>query len=106
MAFREAAMGSTFITLHRHESWCEGGHMKLTNALLCIDCDEVFTVEESSCNPRCPNCASSVFAPLSAWIQTWTANENAQVETNRITRDGASAKRPRLEIIHSTPIAV
>jgi DNA-directed RNA polymerase subunit RPC12/RpoP len=80
--------------------------MNLKNAFLCIDCDEVFAVEESSCNPRCPNCASSVFVPLSAWVQTWTTLEKLQGDTNRTTRDGASAKRLRLEIIHSTAIAV
>jgi hypothetical protein len=80
--------------------------MNLKDALLCIDCDEVFTVEGSSCIPRCPHCASSVFAPLSAWVQTWTALERAQGGTNRKMRDGASAKRPRLEIVHPTSIAV
>jgi hypothetical protein len=79
--------------------------MNLKDAFLCIDCDEVFTIEGSPCNSQCPRCASSVFAPLSAWVQTWTALENAQDETSRVARDGTSTKRPRLEMIHSTPIA-
>jgi hypothetical protein len=80
--------------------------MKLRDALLCIDCDELFTISEGSvCNPRCPNCASSVFAPLSAWIETWAGRENQKRETDGVVRDGASARRPRMEIIHSRPAA-
>jgi hypothetical protein len=77
--------------------------MNIKDAFLCIDCDEVFTIVGSRCNPRCPICASSVLVPLSAWVQTWTALEKS--ETNRIMRDGASTERPRLEIVRSTPIA-
>lgn len=79
--------------------------MNLKDALLCIDCDEVFTIEGSSCNPTCPRCASSVLAPLSAWVQTWKALENSQGERKKATRDGPSTKRPELEIIYSTLIA-
>ena len=79
--------------------------MNLKDALLCINCDEVFTAVGSPCNPRCPSCASSVFVPLSAWVQTWTALENSQGEATRAMRDGTSTKRPRMEIIRSTPIA-
>ena len=75
--------------------------MNLKDALLCINCDEVFTAVGSACNPRCPSCASSVFAPLSAWVQTWAALENSQVEAKRVMRDGASTGRPRMEIIRS-----
>ena len=77
--------------------------MNIKDAFLCIDCDEVFTVVGSPCNPRCPICASSVLVPLSAWVQTWTALEKGG--TNRAMRGGASTKGPRLEIIHSTPVA-
>jgi hypothetical protein len=79
--------------------------MKLKDVFLCIDCDEVFAIEGPPCNPRCPRCASSVFVPLSAWVQAWPAFENEQAETNRIAQGGASTKRPRLEIVHSTTIA-
>jgi hypothetical protein len=79
--------------------------MKLKDALLCIDCDEVFTTEGSPCNPRCPSCASSAFAVLSAWVQTCAAFEKAQGGANGVTSDGASAKRPMMGIIRSTPIA-
>ena len=51
--------------------------MNLRDALLCIDCDEVFATEGFTCNPRCPSCGSSVFAPLAGWIQTWTAFEKS-----------------------------
>ncbi|MGA2107696.1 MAG: hypothetical protein ABSH25_08625 [Syntrophorhabdales bacterium] len=44
--------------------------MNLRDAVLCIDCDKVFTIEGSPCNPRCPRCASSVLMPLSAWVQS------------------------------------
>lgn len=79
--------------------------MNLKDAFLCIDCDEVFIIEGSPCNSHCPRCASSVFAPLSAWVQTWTALENAQGKTNRVAREETSTKRPRLEIIQPTHIA-
>jgi hypothetical protein len=81
--------------------------MKLRDALLCIDCDELFAISEggSVCNPRCPHCASSVFAPLSTWIETWAGRENPRRETDSVARDGASARRPRMEIIHSRPAA-
>lgn len=79
--------------------------MNLKHAFLCIDCDEVFAIEGSPCNPRCPRCASSVFAPLSAWVQSWAALDHSQGEMTRAMSAGASTKRPRLEIIHSTPIA-
>jgi hypothetical protein len=77
--------------------------MKLRDMLLCIDCDEMFTIEGSRCNPRCPICASSVLMPLSAFVQTWTAFEKGG--TNRLMRGNASTNGPRLEIIHPTPIA-
>jgi hypothetical protein len=77
--------------------------MNLKDALLCINCDEVFAAAGSHGNPRCPRCASSVFVPLSAWVQTWTALEKG--ETNRLMRGGASTERPRMEIVHSTTIA-
>ncbi|MGA2106303.1 MAG: hypothetical protein ABSH25_01530 [Syntrophorhabdales bacterium] len=79
--------------------------MNLKDAFLCIDCDEVFAIEGSPCNPRCPRCASSVFAPISAWVQSWAALDHSQGEMTRAMSAGASTKRPRLEIIHSTPIA-
>ncbi len=69
--------------------------MNLKDAFLCIDCDEVFIIGGSPCNPRCPRCASSVFAPLSAWVQTSAAFDHTQEKK----------VRPRLEIIHPTPIA-
>jgi len=69
--------------------------MNLKDAFLCIDCDEVFIIGGSPCNPRCPRCASSVFAPLSAWVQTSAAFDHTQEKK----------VRPRLEIIRPTPIA-
>jgi len=78
--------------------------MNLRDALLCIDCDEVFATEGFTCNPRCPSCGSSVFAPLAGWIQTRTAFGKSG-ETNRVTRYGASTRNRRVEIVHPTPIA-
>jgi hypothetical protein len=72
-----------------------GGVMNLKEAFLCIGCDEVFVIGGSPCNPRCPRCASSVFVPLSAWVQTRAAFDHALEKE----------VRPRLEIIHPTPIA-
>lgn len=78
--------------------------MNLRDALLCIDCDEVFAAEGSTCNPRCPSCGSSVFAPLAGWIQTWTAFDTSG-ETGVVRRYGASTRTRRVEIVHPTPIA-
>lgn len=79
--------------------------MNLKDALLCIDCDEVFTVEGTACNPRCPVCASSVSALLSTWVRSWTAVERSERKTGRAARDNGSVKRPRMKIMRSTPIA-
>jgi hypothetical protein len=79
--------------------------MNLKDAFLCIDCDEVFAIDGSPSNPRCPRCASSVFAPLSAWVQSWAGVDHSQSETTRAMRIGASTERPRLEIVHPAPIA-
>ena len=77
--------------------------MNLKDAFLCVDCDEVFTIVETPCNPRCPICASSVLAPLSSWVQTWAALEKGQ--TAGVMEDDVSTKIARLEIIRSAPIA-
>jgi DNA-directed RNA polymerase subunit RPC12/RpoP len=69
--------------------------MKLRDVFLCIDCDEMFTLEGSPCNPRCPRCASSVLMPMSAFVRTLTAFERGTDEM----------ARPRLEIIQPTSVA-
>ena len=69
--------------------------MNLKDALLCVNCDEVFTPQGS--DPRCPVCASSVFAPISAWVPTWAAFEREIGEAN--------AGERRMNIIRSAPIA-
>ena len=69
--------------------------MNIKDAFLCIDCDEVFAIHDSPTNPRCPRCASSVFAPLSAWVGIRAAPGYVQ----------ADEARPRLEIVHAAPIA-
>jgi len=78
--------------------------MNLKDALLCIDCDEVFTPEGSTCNSRCPLCGSSVFAPLAGWVPTWTAFEKSG-ETDRVTPCGTSTKERVMEVIRPTSIA-
>lgn len=37
--------------------------MKLTNAYVCVSCDEIFSHRMS-----CPSCASTVVVPLERWI--------------------------------------
>jgi hypothetical protein len=69
--------------------------MNLRDAMLCIDCDDVFTTGGSPCNPRCPCCASSVLMPLSTWVRTRSIPNRLRGET----------ARPRLELIYLTPIA-
>jgi hypothetical protein len=43
--------------------------MKLAQAYLCIDCDEIFSVAGQT-NPACPNCASRTYAPIAGWLTT------------------------------------
>ncbi len=45
--------------------------MKLHEAYLCIDCDEIFVANET--NPSCPSCNSRSFAPISGWLTSWEA---------------------------------
>ena len=78
--------------------------MNLAHALLCIDCDEVFVAAEIPCNPRCPNCGSSVFMPLSRWVQTWTAYDRSD-EEEAAGHYGTSTGKRRIEIVRTTPIA-
>ena len=74
--------------------------MDLRDAVLCIDCDNLFAIEGSQCNPRCPSCTSSVLVPLSAWVRTWAAFDRGAGVT-----ESASARKHRIELVHSTPIA-
>jgi hypothetical protein len=73
--------------------------MNLRDAVLCIDCDKVFTIEGSPCNPRFPRCASSVLMPLSAFVRTWTAFERGTDETG----EGVPVRRRRMGIVHPRP---
>ncbi len=73
--------------------------MNLNDALLCIDCDEVFTTEGAPCNPRCPTCGSSVFALLSAWVQPWATFERSQRAAGRAGLYGTSTTPRRMEIV-------
>ena len=41
--------------------------MKVQDALLCLDCDSLFTAE-THVNICCPECLSRTFKPLSGWI--------------------------------------
>ncbi len=45
--------------------------MKISKALLCLDCDEVFEVKKpEKCGKLlCPSCGASTFVALSKWIQ-------------------------------------
>jgi hypothetical protein len=79
--------------------------MNLKDAMLCIDCDEVFTIEGPTTNPRCPRCASSVFVPLSLWVPTWAALDYAHDGDNRILLKSASIGKPVLRIVHPAPVA-
>ena len=74
--------------------------MNLRDAVLCIDCDEVFAIEGTPCNPRCPLCASSVLMHLSAWVQTWTAPEHGAADA-----EDARVKDHTTDVAHPTPMA-
>ncbi len=78
--------------------------MKLKDALLCIDCDEVFAAEGLACNLQCPRCGSSVFARLDTWVQTWTAFEKLGSTSSMRTCEASPRKR-RVEVVRPTPIA-
>ncbi len=78
--------------------------MELKDALLCIDCDEVFTAEGLTCNTRCPSCGSSVYARLDTWVQTWTAFEKS-LKANRVSRHGTSVKQQRMKIVPTRSVA-
>jgi hypothetical protein len=41
--------------------------MKLSDAILCMNCDEVFSKKEMGCS-RCPKCTSNAVKSLSLWI--------------------------------------
>ncbi len=79
--------------------------MNLKDALLCIDCDELFTVESSSCNTHCPKCASTVYVPISAWVPTWATFGRSEREMETVRAHTASAKKRKIQIIHAQPIA-
>ena len=79
--------------------------LNLKDALICIDCEEVFVVQGSRCNPRCPACASSVCVPLSSWIGTGNTLDHGVDEAHAAAQDEAPANRRRMEIVHSTLIA-
>ena len=43
--------------------------MKLKDAFLCVECDEIFEGN----NVVCPSCMSRSTAPISGWITSWSA---------------------------------
>ena len=79
--------------------------LNLKDALICIDCEEVFIPQGSRCNPRCPACTSSVCVPLSSFIGTGNTLDHGADEVRVAGQDDAPARRRRMEIVHSTPIA-
>ncbi len=79
--------------------------MKLRDALLCIDCDEVFTAEGSACNARCPRCGSQVSVSMTVWLPAWNAYDNPRPVPTFHRGNGAVAKRRRMKLVHATPIA-
>lgn len=42
--------------------------MKVDDALVCLNCDEVYDRESGAC----PACASDHFHPLNDWLQPWS----------------------------------
>jgi hypothetical protein len=79
--------------------------LNLKDALICIDCEEVFILQGSRCNPRCPACTSSVCVPVSAWIRTGNTLDHGVEEAHAAAQDDAPARWRRMEIVHSTPKA-
>ena len=70
--------------------------MKLTNARLCLDCDEVHD------EPQCPACASESFAFIKRWV---TAPERAQnPPANQTRAEKAAAYRALLAANHEPTV--
>ena len=61
--------------------------MKLNNARLCLDCDEVHD------EAHCPSCASESFAFIKRWVTTPEARARAAVE-NESRTERARGRRP------------
>ncbi len=78
--------------------------MNLKDALLCLDCDEIFSTRTTSCNAQCPRCASSAFAPLSTWVQDWTTFAKTQDERDDAPQ-AASSRKHRIFLVRKAPAA-
>lgn len=71
--------------------------MKLNNARLCLDCDEVHD------DAQCPSCASESFAFLKRWVATPEARARAVVE-NQARAEKAATYRALLAANHEPSI--
>lgn len=69
--------------------------MKLNNARLCLDCDEVHD------EGHCPSCASESFAFIKRWVTTPEARARAAVD-NESRTERAATYRALLEANHDT----
>ena len=43
--------------------------MKLNDAKICIDCEEVYASDPTKAWPQCPVCGSMIWFPLAVWLQ-------------------------------------
>ena len=57
--------------------------MRLKDAYLCVDCDEVFTLNRAS-GYKCPNCGSDSYGPLQRWTGWMQDTEVERVEKEMI----------------------
>ncbi len=80
-------------------------HMKLKDAYLCMECDEVFSVTGRT-NPSCPSCTSRSYAPLAAWVETQTHAEKKREKKSR-RRALPAAVRPYVlpQLVADTDLA-
>lgn len=56
--------------------------MNITFAYICLDCDEVYSINEYK---ACPNCGSKNSAPLAKWLGSISLMKNENLKQVDIT---------------------
>lgn len=64
--------------------------LNLKNAIVCIDCEEIFSfLDMEPCYGKCPACASQVIFPLAKWI-----NRKIDGLSNRCSEENTPSATP------------
>ena len=56
------------------------GRMKLTDTLVCLDCEELVSLARM----RCPSCTSEQLIPLSRWVMSLADRALAKFERQEV----------------------